>query len=67
MVSAIAQPSSASGSAFARVRFQTVTSSPALASRPAIAAPMRPAPIQPTVKVSRSEVWFICSLCNRLL
>ena len=48
IVSATAQPTSVSASALDRVRFQTVTSSPALASREAIAAPIRPAPIQPT-------------------
>jgi hypothetical protein len=48
MLSAIEQPNSASGSALARVRFQTVTLVPALARRAAMAAPMRPAPIQPT-------------------
>src|SRR4051812_44837514 len=48
MLSAIEQPNSASGSALARVRFQTVTLVPALARRVAMAAPMRPAPIQPT-------------------
>jgi hypothetical protein len=40
-------PLAASGSAFARVRFQTVRSAPAFARRSAIAYPMRPMPIQP--------------------
>src|SRR5712671_4163600 len=46
--SAILAPSLASGSAFARVRFHTVMSQPAFASRRAISNPMRPAPIQPS-------------------
>jgi hypothetical protein len=41
-------PYSRSGSAFARVRFQTVRSSPAGPIRAAIAAPIRPVPTQPT-------------------
>jgi hypothetical protein len=40
-------PWAAKGSALARVRFQIVTSWPALSSRSAIGAPMRPVPIQP--------------------
>ena len=46
--SATVQPSSASGSALAFVRFHTVMSVPARASRAAMAAPIRPVPIQPT-------------------
>ena len=40
-------PLAASGSALARVRFQIVTSWPALSRRSAIGVPMRPTPIQP--------------------
>ena len=40
-------PILASGSALARVRFQIVTSWPALMSRSAMGKPMRPMPIQP--------------------
>src|SRR5579864_961217 len=47
-VSTTFAPSLASGSAFARVRFHTEMSLPALARRRAISKPMRPAPIQPS-------------------
>ena len=43
-------PERTRGSALARVRFQTATSSPALASRSARAYPIRPVPIQPTLR-----------------
>jgi hypothetical protein len=46
-LSTIFAPLAASGSAFARVRFQTVTSWPALSRRSAMGKPMRPVPIQP--------------------
>ena len=47
IASATFAPAAASGSALARVRFQTVRSAPPLASRSAIAWPIRPMPIQP--------------------
>ena len=50
MWSAIAHPRSARGSAFALVRFHAVRSTPALASLAAMAAPILPVPIQPTVR-----------------
>src|SRR6266516_7881521 len=46
--STIFAPSFASGSAFARVRFHTVSSQPPFARRRAISKPMRPVPIQPS-------------------
>src|SRR6185503_12118269 len=46
-LSTILPPFAASGSAFARVRFQTLTSWPALSRRSAMGRPMRPVPIQP--------------------
>src|SRR3954468_23251677 len=46
-VETIFAPSFASGSALARVRFQTWVSQPACARRCAISKPMRPVPIQP--------------------
>src|SRR4051794_20424245 len=63
--SATTQPRSASGWALALVRFQTVTFSPARARRAAIAAPIRPAPIQPTdsTGVSAGFSFIGCSLC----
>jgi hypothetical protein len=42
-------PDSVSASALLRVRFHTLTSSPAASNRRAIAAPMCPAPSQPTL------------------
>src|SRR5919197_6198668 len=42
-------PYLASGSALARVRFQTAMSQPPFASRAAISKPMRPVPIQPSL------------------
>ena len=52
IASATVQPSAVRASALARVRFQTCGFTPARASRTAMAAPIRPAPIQPT---ERSE------------
>jgi hypothetical protein len=46
-LSTILPPLAANGSALARVRFQIVTSWPALSRRSAIGVPMRPTPIQP--------------------
>ena len=65
MLSATMQPRSASGSAFARVRFQTVTFTPARASRAAMAAPMRPAPIQPTEPTWPGVSWWFMRSSSR--
>src|SRR2546427_5061003 len=67
--SAILAPSLASGSAFARVRFHTVRSQPAFASRRAISKPMRPAPIQPSFRSEEhtSELQSQSNLVCRLL
>src|SRR3954453_3070956 len=63
--STIVAPCSASGSAFARVRFHTATSCPASSRRLASANPMRPAPIHPS-RIPFSSL--ICSpvACKRL-
>ena len=62
---AIFAPSFASGSALARVRFHTVMSQPAFASRCAISNPMRPAPIQPSFSFSWSSKKFLVADVER--
>jgi hypothetical protein len=64
IVSATPQPWSAIASALARVRFHTCGFTPARASRTAMAAPIRPAPIHPT---ERSESLMSPPFCKRLL
>src|SRR6266850_5702359 len=53
-------PYFASGSALARVRFQTAMSQPPFASRPAISKPMRPVPIQPSLLIGVGNWEFLC-------
>src|SRR5438105_5570000 len=62
-VSTTFAPYLASGSALARVRFQTAMSQPPFARRAAISKPMRPVPIQPSfnsVRVGNRE--FLCGV-----
>ncbi len=63
--STMVAPRSASGSAFARVRFHTATSCPAASRRLASAKPMRPAPIQPS-RIPLSLLIWPPLACKRL-
>src|SRR5205814_7635510 len=61
--STIFAPYLASGSAFARVRFQTAMSQPPFARRAAISKPMRPVPIQPSFSsVGVGNRGFLCGV-----
>src|SRR5690554_889046 len=59
MESTTATPCAASGSALDLVRFQALSATPDRASRRAIANPIRPVPIQPTVSPVRSVLWSV--------
>jgi hypothetical protein len=57
-------PSAASGSALDRVLFQTSTSTPARARRRAMAAPIRPVPIQLTRAAPEVAPVMVSSVCS---
>src|SRR5438270_8831442 len=62
-VSTTFAPYLASGSALARVRFQTAMSQPPFARRAAISKPMRPVPIQPSLSsVGVGNREFLCGV-----